>query len=382
VFVHVYIKPPSHTHTHTNTQNQGKDTRCSESEAAATTSLLQGSASENEASSRPHGAGLNGAENSLYVSYGPPMGGDDSLLLSPRAAGGDAYSPHSISDSLLSPAHAPLSAVRLDRFFGDGTEDGTHTSADQDRRVPAELKRWNSDDPRLHMPAERRRVMADAAVGTPLIHDPSAQQYNAIERSSSGEHSQDEHVIHAYGNADASSAHASSTHRAHPGAHTTAEVLAEAANEILMAGTHMPSSRSRSEYNIQARSDGLGRSSSHAGLPHSISDPDMHQTSELLDEQTHDILRAESGGGRKGVVDPRLSKLKVADCQQLVADRDKLGSAVGEQWQDVQKRVRQASPYGGMPHWRLISVIVKSNDDVRQEQFATQLITLFAPVGV
>jgi hypothetical protein len=278
----------------------------------------------------------------------------------------------------MSPVHAPMSGVRLDKFFGDVTDEGyTCTNGVADARsscTPAELKRWNSDDPRLHMPAERRRVQADASVAASLRHDPDAEPFQAVERTSSGEHSQDEHVIHTYSSADASS----STH-AQFGAHTKAEVLAEAANEILMAGAHMPS-RSRSEYNIHTRSDSLSRSSSHARLPHSISDPDIHQASdELLDEQTHEILRTGSGG-RKGVVDPRLSKLKVADCQQLVADRDKLGSAMGEQWQDVQKRVRQASPYGGMPHWRLMSVIVKSNDDVRQEQFATQLITLFAQV--
>jgi hypothetical protein len=40
----------------------------------------------------------------------------------------------------------------------------------------------------------------------------------------------------------------------------------------------------------------------------------------------------EGGGKEKGVVDPRLSRLRVADCKQLVADRDSVGSAVGEQW--------------------------------------------------
>lgn len=88
----------------------------------------------------------------------------------------------------------------------------------------------------------------------------------------------------------------------------------------------------------------------------------------------------EQGVWQKGVVDPRLSKLRVADCKQLVADRDQLGSAVGEKWKDVQKRVRSASPHGKLPHWKLISCIVKSNDDVRQEQFATQLITLLSQI--
>jgi len=33
------------------------------------------------------------------------------------------------------------------------------------------------------------------------------------------------------------------------------------------------------------------------------------------------------------------------------------------------------SPFGHLKTWRLIRVIVKSNDDVRQEQFAMQLIS-------
>ena len=38
------------------------------------------------------------------------------------------------------------------------------------------------------------------------------------------------------------------------------------------------------------------------------------------------------------------------------------------------ERVRKNSPYGHLKTWRLIKIIVKSNDDVRQEQFAMQLI--------
>lgn len=39
------------------------------------------------------------------------------------------------------------------------------------------------------------------------------------------------------------------------------------------------------------------------------------------------------------------------------------------------ERVRRNSPFGGLKTWRLIKLIVKSNDDVRQEQFAMQLIS-------
>ncbi|KAI9914533.1 hypothetical protein PsorP6_007843 [Peronosclerospora sorghi] len=45
-----------------------------------------------------------------------------------------------------------------------------------------------------------------------------------------------------------------------------------------------------------------------------------------------------------------------------------------ERWSDKESRIRRESPYGDHPGWRLLSVIVKSNDDLRQEQFAAQLI--------
>lgn len=45
-----------------------------------------------------------------------------------------------------------------------------------------------------------------------------------------------------------------------------------------------------------------------------------------------------------------------------------------ERWSEKEARIRQESPFGDHPGWRLLSVIVKSNDDLRQEQFAAQLI--------
>ena len=40
------------------------------------------------------------------------------------------------------------------------------------------------------------------------------------------------------------------------------------------------------------------------------------------------------------------------------------------------ERVRKNSPFSNLKTWRLLKVIVKSNDDVRQEQFAMQLIRI------
>ncbi|OWZ14343.1 Phosphatidylinositol kinase [Phytophthora megakarya] len=51
-----------------------------------------------------------------------------------------------------------------------------------------------------------------------------------------------------------------------------------------------------------------------------------------------------------------------------------------ERWAEKERRIQGTSPYGNLPGWRLLPVIVKSDDDLRQEQLALQLIHQFANV--
>ena len=39
------------------------------------------------------------------------------------------------------------------------------------------------------------------------------------------------------------------------------------------------------------------------------------------------------------------------------------------------RRIREGSPYGHLPNWRLLSVIVKCGDDLRQELLAFQVLS-------
>ncbi|CAN9252421.1 unnamed protein product [Alternaria alternata] len=56
-------------------------------------------------------------------------------------------------------------------------------------------------------------------------------------------------------------------------------------------------------------------------------------------------------------------------------DRDDPSAATfGEEWSAKRERIRRSSPYGHMKNWDLISVIVKTGADLRQEAFACQLI--------
>jgi phosphatidylinositol 4-kinase len=45
-----------------------------------------------------------------------------------------------------------------------------------------------------------------------------------------------------------------------------------------------------------------------------------------------------------------------------------------ENWNDKEDRIRATSAYGSHPGWRLLPILVKANDDLRNEQLASQLI--------
>eukprot|EP00049_Salpingoeca_infusionum_P000323 m.39009 g.39009 ORF g.39009 m.39009 type:complete len:994 (-) comp10277_c1_seq1:366-3347(-) len=51
-----------------------------------------------------------------------------------------------------------------------------------------------------------------------------------------------------------------------------------------------------------------------------------------------------------------------------------------ENWTEKVARIRQLSPYGHLRSWRLVPVIIKSGDDLRQELLATQLLEMFQQV--
>jgi hypothetical protein len=53
-----------------------------------------------------------------------------------------------------------------------------------------------------------------------------------------------------------------------------------------------------------------------------------------------------------------------------------------EKWALKEEAMKRSSPFGGLPGWRLVPVIVKANDDLRQEQFAAQLLKQFASIFV
>lgn len=62
-------------------------------------------------------------------------------------------------------------------------------------------------------------------------------------------------------------------------------------------------------------------------------------------------------------------------------DRDDPSAATfGEEWKSKKERIRRSSPYGYMKNWDLLSVIVKTGSDLRQEMFACQLIRICSKI--
>lgn len=51
-----------------------------------------------------------------------------------------------------------------------------------------------------------------------------------------------------------------------------------------------------------------------------------------------------------------------------------------ESWKSKEERVREKSAFGSHPGWRLLPILIKANDDLRQEQLASQLIQRMAMI--
>lgn len=68
------------------------------------------------------------------------------------------------------------------------------------------------------------------------------------------------------------------------------------------------------------------------------------------------------------------SEIPLPEEQSTLSKEDPSAIVFKESWSDKMERIRKASPYGHLNNWRLLSVIVKSGSDLRQEQIACQLI--------
>jgi phosphatidylinositol 4-kinase len=107
------------------------------------------------------------------------------------------------------------------------------------------------------------------------------------------------------------------------------------------------------------------------------STPDANGTAEGADDATVEPnLNANAG------IDRMENDIKTGGLQRK-GDRDDPSAAVfGEAWETKKERIRKSSPYGWMKNWDLVSVIVKTGSDLRQEAFACQLIRVCHKIWV
>jgi phosphatidylinositol kinase/protein kinase (PI-3 family) len=95
-----------------------------------------------------------------------------------------------------------------------------------------------------------------------------------------------------------------------------------------------------------------------------------------------DSLEAEAGPGmNSGAGAARMENDQKTGGVSRRGDRDDPSAATfGEEWSVKKDRIRRSSPYGWMKNWDLVSVIVKTGADLRQEAFACQLIRVCAKI--
>ncbi|KAG8036373.1 hypothetical protein G9C98_003695 [Cotesia typhae] len=104
------------------------------------------------------------------------------------------------------------------------------------------------------------------------------------------------------------------------------------------------------------------------------------------DRDTISQLSQDSSDSREPVFVPgdikrRLSELAATPNATFNHDPEDPSAAVlKEPWELKQRRIRSSSPYGHLASWRLLAVIVKCGDDLRQELLASQLLSMLQKI--
>lgn len=109
-----------------------------------------------------------------------------------------------------------------------------------------------------------------------------------------------------------------------------------------------------------------------------VSGDDTEYTSDSLARATQALEGSDADlGPNTGVGLARMENDFKTGGVQRSGDRDDPSAATfGEAWEAKRARIRRSSPYGWMKNWDLVSVIVKTGADQRQEAFACQLIAV------
>ncbi|GAA5838768.1 hypothetical protein JCM9279_003856 [Rhodotorula babjevae] len=100
-----------------------------------------------------------------------------------------------------------------------------------------------------------------------------------------------------------------------------------------------------------------------------------------LEEERMERMRGEAAGWGKGGKDRGAARTEDNSVVLRAVNKDDpSGAVLGESYTAKKARIRAASPFGHLSHWSLLSCIVKTGADLRQEQLAVQLISEFGRI--
>lgn len=110
------------------------------------------------------------------------------------------------------------------------------------------------------------------------------------------------------------------------------------------------------------------------GAPSGLTDSPIELQESLDPSQESSVENGEKGAAR-------MENDQKTGGVRRKGDRDDPSAATfGEEWNSKKARIRKTSPYGWMKNWDLLSVIVKTGSDLRQELFACQLIRICSKI--
>ncbi|KAF8980606.1 Phosphatidylinositol 4-kinase pik1alpha (PI4-kinase)(PtdIns-4-kinase) [Entomortierella lignicola] len=167
--------------------------------------------------------------------------------------------------------------------------------------------------------------------------------------------------------------------RASNSADDFAEKMRTAAVMLAQLSQQQAAQQAGASVNNGSRSSAQSRSSIKAKAT-SVEDIRAKIIKEMmaLEEQRMQRMKLEGvssgvgGGGGEGAGSEMLEDERKVMAN--VATDDPSAAVFAEDWDAKMNRIRAHSPYGHLPSWQLLSVIVKQGADLRQEQLACQLI--------
>ncbi|EGD81084.1 Pik4cb protein [Salpingoeca rosetta] len=210
---------------------------------------------------------------------------------------------------------------------------------------------------------QKRTVFASSPVNDLAAQQQRHQQHDQHQEQEQDHHTQQQedqhHHQHQHQHQEQESLSSqveTAEHGAHGGRVTTFPALLEASPccSVLSTPTpaSTPASMAVSQQQEEESSSGEGGNSGEGSVPLQAMN---------IRQRLHDAASTPESQFQRGHKDPSAIKAK-------------------ENWADKVQRIRRLSPFGHHPKWRLIPVIIKSGDDLRQELLATQLLALFQKV--